>query len=319
MSRTSRSSHRRFSDASNDGDSDYTRHSLPKSRRAESLNSRGRRPDLAEQKSYHRPSRSERRYTPNIDSDSESSDNDSYSRRYNQSHGHRGRSSSIAPSSNYSSPSRTTHSADHHHSRRRSPSPSNRRRPASTFPVSARDQKDRDHDSSSRHYPPSASRSHRTQSSRPSSSRQGENPSRPPRPRRNSSSIILGASRTALEAGAVAALKLRDDPSPWLGTKGAKVVTAALSAAAVDTFMERRHPDRKGGLRHTVMKQGMQVVIGNLVKKPAAQAEDMKYGEKVEQKVKGGIKGGVKKGVKMGAAKGVKAGGEKIMNHHHRR
>ncbi|KAK4450030.1 hypothetical protein QBC34DRAFT_80303 [Podospora aff. communis PSN243] len=263
MSRTSKTSHRRFSDAGSDGESDYTRQSLPRSRRAESLSSRGRRSDLGDQQSHYRPSRSERRYTPAIDSDSESTDDtDSYSHRYNRHHDH-------------------------------------------------------DHERSSRHYPPSASRSHRAQSSHPPSSRQKENPSRPPRPRRNSSSIILGAGRTALEAGAVAALKLRDDPSPWLGTKGAKVVTAALSAAAVDTFMERRHPDRKGGLRHTVMKQGMQVVIGNLVKKPAAQAEQEKYGEKVEQRVKGGIKGGVKKGVKMGAAKGVKAGGGRVM--HHRR
>lgn len=66
----------------------------------------------------------------------------------------------------------------------------------------------------------------------------------------------------------MAALKLRDDDSPWIGSKGAKVGAAALSAAAVDTFMEQKHPGHKGGLRHTMMRQATQIAIGNLVMKP---------------------------------------------------
>lgn len=67
----------------------------------------------------------------------------------------------------------------------------------------------------------------------------------------------------------MAALKLRDDPSPWIGPngKGPKIAAAALSAAAVDTFVEQRYPNRKGGIRHTVMRQVTQMAIGNLVKK----------------------------------------------------
>jgi len=93
----------------------------------------------------------------------------------------------------------------------------------------------------------------------------------------------------------MAALKLRDDPSPWIGSKGAKIATAALSAAAVDTFMEQKHPHRKGGLRHTMMRQATQLAIGNLVMKPAAREVEKKgvkgtakgVGGKMERGVKG--------------------------------
>jgi hypothetical protein len=79
----------------------------------------------------------------------------------------------------------------------------------------------------------------------------------------------MKAARTAFEAGAVAALKLRNDPSPWIGPKGAKIATAAIGAAIVDTFMEQKHPKRKGGMRHTMMRQATQMAIGSLVMKPA--------------------------------------------------
>jgi len=91
---------------------------------------------------------------------------------------------------------------------------------------------------------------------------------RPPKPVRKRSDILLAAGRTAFEAGAMAALKLKDDPTPWLGPKGAKVVAAGLSAACVDTFMERKHPQRKGGLAHTALRQATNFAIGGLVVKP---------------------------------------------------
>jgi len=91
---------------------------------------------------------------------------------------------------------------------------------------------------------------------------------RPPKPVRKRSDILLSAGRTAFEAGAMAALKLRADPTPWLGTKGAKVVAAGLSAACVDTFMERKHPKRKGGLAHTALRQATNLAIGGLVVRP---------------------------------------------------
>lgn len=65
----------------------------------------------------------------------------------------------------------------------------------------------------------------------------------------------------------MAALRLRDDPSPWLGPKkGGQIAAAAIGAAVVDTFVARRVPSmRKGGLRHSVAKQAAQMVIGGIV------------------------------------------------------
>lgn len=80
----------------------------------------------------------------------------------------------------------------------------------------------------------------------------------------------MGAARTALEAGAVAAVKLRNDPSPWIGMKGTKVATTAIGAALVDTLVDKRYPKVKGGMRHAVAKQATQVALANLVAKPAA-------------------------------------------------
>ncbi|KAK1836604.1 hypothetical protein QBC39DRAFT_338516 [Podospora conica] len=90
----------------------------------------------------------------------------------------------------------------------------------------------------------------------------------PPRPVRKHSDMLLAAGRTAFQAGAMAALKLKDDPTPWMGAKGAKVIAAGLSAACVDTFMESKHPKRKGGLAHTALRQATNFAIGGLVVRP---------------------------------------------------
>ncbi|KAK0722159.1 hypothetical protein B0T26DRAFT_673899 [Lasiosphaeria miniovina] len=82
------------------------------------------------------------------------------------------------------------------------------------------------------------------------------------------SDILMGAARVAFEAGALAAYKMRGDDRPWVGPKGTKVVATAIGAAAVDTFMEMRHPDRKGGIRHTVMRQATPLLL-NLALRPA--------------------------------------------------
>jgi len=47
---------------------------------------------------------------------------------------------------------------------------------------------------------------------------------------------VQAGARTALSAGAQAVMQSRNDPSPWLGAKGAKVATAALGAALMDGF-----------------------------------------------------------------------------------
>ncbi|ORY72112.1 uncharacterized protein BCR38DRAFT_418939 [Pseudomassariella vexata] len=54
------------------------------------------------------------------------------------------------------------------------------------------------------------------------------------------------AARAALEAGGVTAFRLRKEPGPWTGEKGAKVVTAAVGAAAIDAFIDK-DPRRRGG------------------------------------------------------------------------
>ncbi|KAK0666675.1 hypothetical protein QBC41DRAFT_325284 [Cercophora samala] len=117
--------------------------------------------------------------------------------------------------------------------------------------------------------------------------------------------IIYTAARTAFEAGAMAALKLRNDPSPLMGAKGGKIVAAAVGAAVVDTFIDQRHPKRKGGLRHTVMRQATQMAIGNLVM-PAVQHADKRHGKGVP--VSTSVRG---KGAWYGKMKGagVKGGG----------
>ena len=83
---------------------------------------------------------------------------------------------------------------------------------------------------------------------------------------KSKSDLALSAASNALEAGAMAALRLRHDPAPWLGAKkGGQIAAAALGAAVVDTFVEQRVPRRKGGLRHAVARQAAVGVIGRLV------------------------------------------------------
>jgi hypothetical protein len=82
--------------------------------------------------------------------------------------------------------------------------------------------------------------------------------------------MLLSAARAAMQAGAMAATKLYEEPGPWIGAKGTKVVTTALGAAIVDTFIEQRKPEMKGGMRHKLTKQAATFALGNLVTKPAA-------------------------------------------------
>lgn len=141
-------------------------------------------------------------------------------------------------------------------------------RRASTFPevrsksrsFSPRDEPGR---RSSRYYPPSSSKG---TGSRVSSSQPPRRSSRSPSPI-GDPKVWLGAARIAMQAGAVAAMKVRGDPGPWIGPKGASVATAALGAAMVDTLVEHRIPAAKGGMRHAVAKGVAQSALGNLVPK----------------------------------------------------
>lgn len=78
--------------------------------------------------------------------------------------------------------------------------------------------------------------------------------------------MVQAGARTALTAGAQAAMKSRHDPSPWLGPKGAKVATAALGAALVDGFMGQKHPN---STRQSLMRQGVDLAESQAMKTPS--------------------------------------------------
>lgn len=59
-----------------------------------------------------------------------------------------------------------------------------------------------------------------------------------PPPDRNATARWQMAARAALQAGGVAAYRVRKEPGGWAGPKGAKVATAALGAAAMDAFVD---------------------------------------------------------------------------------
>lgn len=48
--------------------------------------------------------------------------------------------------------------------------------------------------------------------------------------------VIQAGARTALAAGAQAFMQNRKEAGPWLGAKGAKVATVAITAALADGF-----------------------------------------------------------------------------------
>ncbi|KAI6780542.1 uncharacterized protein J7T54_000182 [Emericellopsis cladophorae] len=52
-------------------------------------------------------------------------------------------------------------------------------------------------------------------------------------------SLVQNGARQALSAGAQAAYRSKNDTGPWIGPKGAKVATAALSAAFVDGVFKK--------------------------------------------------------------------------------
>ncbi|KAH6887666.1 hypothetical protein B0T10DRAFT_607566 [Thelonectria olida] len=68
------------------------------------------------------------------------------------------------------------------------------------------------------------------------------------------------AVHAAIDAAVVEAVRLRGKPGKWTGSKGARVATAAASAAVINTMLEGQRPGRKHGKGTTV-----EAVIGGLV------------------------------------------------------
>ncbi|KAG5992011.1 hypothetical protein E4U43_003882 [Claviceps pusilla] len=76
---------------------------------------------------------------------------------------------------------------------------------------------------------------------------------------------------TAVSTGVSAALDSRGDPGQWKGAKGAKVAVATVGSALVDGFLGQKHPD---GLRHKIMKKGVEVAMDEAEKKKKSRVDD---------------------------------------------
>ncbi|KAI1078669.1 hypothetical protein F5B20DRAFT_200003 [Whalleya microplaca] len=172
-----------------------------------------------------------------------------------------------------------------HHSRRHSPSPSpspspprrgarahtsRRHRAQSSPPPLSRDP-DSDYDRGRRRRRPrpsttTSSRSpsrHRGRHTKSASSgfRSGMRDGYSKMPKEATAKRWQMAARAALEAGGIAAFRLRKEPGSWTGDKGAKVATAALGAAAIDAFIDK-DPRRS---KSTGMKNIAENAISGLV------------------------------------------------------
>jgi hypothetical protein len=101
----------------------------------------------------------------------------------------------------------------------------------------------------------------------------------PPEHNRDSHSktaIIGDAARCAAEAGAMMALRIRHEPGPWTGSKGVKVASAMLGAAVIDTYMDRKHPRKKGGMRHMAVRNLAQAALSTVIVAPLVTTADKK-------------------------------------------
>lgn len=73
--------------------------------------------------------------------------------------------------------------------------------------------------------------------------------------------LIQAGARNAFSAGAQAAIRSKNDSGPWIGPKGAKVATAALSAALVDGIMGKNH-----GTSAEVLRTGADAAMDDIDK-----------------------------------------------------
>ncbi|KAG6010761.1 hypothetical protein E4U21_004149 [Claviceps maximensis] len=93
--------------------------------------------------------------------------------------------------------------------------------------------------------------------------------------------IVRACVVTAVSTGISAALDSRGDPGQWKGAKGAKVAVATIGSAVVDGFLGQKYPD---GLRHKVMKKGVEVAMDEAEKKKKKHQVDDVVSEQGEEK-----------------------------------
>ncbi|KAK4223114.1 hypothetical protein QBC38DRAFT_488358 [Podospora fimiseda] len=117
--------------------------------------------------------------------------------------------------------SSTTSHPHHHHRRAHSSSPTRRR-----------------HRSHSTHYT-TTSRTPRSRATRSRSRGHSRAPSR-------SRSRVDKGLKAAAQAGAIEAFRVRKEPGGWIGPKGSRVATAAISAGVIGAAAEKRNQDRDG-------------------------------------------------------------------------
>ncbi|TLS21510.1 uncharacterized protein PpBr36_10232 [Pyricularia pennisetigena] len=77
---------------------------------------------------------------------------------------------------------------------------------------------------------------------------------------------IKQALLAGLAAGAVEAIRVRNEPGPWRGPKGKRVVTAAFSAAAIEAAIDK-HPDHNPNKKAVIARLGG-LVMSRLINGP---------------------------------------------------
>jgi len=73
--------------------------------------------------------------------------------------------------------------------------------------------------------------------------------------------------KAAVDAAAIEAFRVRKDPGPWTGKKGARIATAAISAGAVGAATEKRK-EEQGSKMGTVSSALAGLAVNRLVNGP---------------------------------------------------
>ncbi|KAK4132644.1 hypothetical protein BT67DRAFT_480427 [Trichocladium antarcticum] len=138
-------------------------------------------------------------------------------------------------------------------------------------PAPRRRSRDRPRDD---YYPPSSSRSRPRRhhsASPPRSSRRSRRDSTSGgggrAPERSRSRVERGI-QAAVDAAAVEAFRLRREPGPWVGAKGGRVATAAISAGVIGAAAEKRKDGGHGGKIGSLGSAVGGLVVNRLVNGP---------------------------------------------------
>ena len=79
---------------------------------------------------------------------------------------------------------------------------------------------------------------------------------------------IQHAVQAGLKAGALEAFRLRKEPGPWTGSKGARIATAAFGAAMADTALEKNHNPEKNRKKNSMKATWSGLVLNRFLDGP---------------------------------------------------